>query len=260
MKIKAAFVLLALVAFVALLQSADAFRGGSAGTRKGCMMRCRRTRLLEEECSRRCGFSNGRGDDDDDVLDLLERRPESYSYNTLEFDEVEDDDEDYVEDARELFGQRTAIWTVLDSNRRLRKHVHRHCRQENIQNCNHAGVCTMDTIQCCGKKCNPPPPGGPPPPPPPAMDLMEDYESVGTSPEERMKQVLNGRGPGWDEEDARNDVFYDPTMDFSNRRLRKRVHVKCKQVNIQHCNHAGVCTMNTHQCCGKKCGAPPPAP
>ena len=84
-------------------------------------------------------------------------------------------------DARQLFGQRTAIWTVLDSNRRLRKHVHRHCRQENIQNCNHAGICTMDTIQCCGKKCNPPPPGGPPPPPP-AMDLMEDYESVGTSP------------------------------------------------------------------------------
>ena len=58
------------------------------------------------------------------------------------------------------------------------------------------------------------------------------------------------------------DVFYDPTMDFSNRRLRrgKKESIKCEQRNINHCNHAGICTMTTNMCCGNKCGAPPPAP
>ncbi len=139
-------------------------------------------------------------------------------------------------DARQLFGRRTAVWTVLNSNRRLRK-KHTSCRQETIQHCNHAGICTMNAVMCCGDRCSPPPPAGPPPPPP-AMDLMEDYR----------------------------DVFYDPTMDFSNtRRLRrkrrgKKESIKCEQRNIQKCNHAGICTMTTNMCCGNKCGAPPPAP
>ena len=134
-------------------------------------------------------------------------------------------------DARQLFGRRTAVWTVLDSNRRLRKKYKMDCRQKNIQHCNHAGICTMDVVMCCGDRCSPPPPAGPPPPPP-AMDLMENYR----------------------------DVFYDPTMDFSNRRLRKKKSIKCEQRNINHCNHAGICTMTTNMCCGNKCGAPPPAP
>ena len=92
------------------------------------------------------------------------------------------------------------------SNRRLRTHIHFKCKQVNIQHCNHAGICTMDAVMCCGDRCSPPPPAGPPPPPP-AMDLMEDYR----------------------------DVFYDPTMDFSNRRLRrgKKESIKCEQRNIQ---------------------------
>ena len=152
-------------------------------------------------------------------------------------------------DARQLFGRRTAVWTVLDSNRRLRKKSKMDCRQKNIQHCNHAGICTMDAVMCCGDRCSPPPPAGPPPPPP-AMDLMEDY-----SPEGRIGKRLNRRRPGF-------DVFYDPTMDFSNRRLRrgKKESINCKQVNIQNCNHAGICTMTANMCCGNKCGAPPPAP
>jgi hypothetical protein len=41
------------------------------------------------------------------------------------------------------------------------------------------------------------------------MDLMEDYSHEG-----RIGKRLNRRRPGF-------DVFYDPTMDFSNRRLRR---------------------------------------
>ena len=150
-------------------------------------------------------------------------------------------------DARQLFGRRTAVWTVLDSNRRLRKKYKMDCRQKNIQHCNHAGICTMDVVQCCGDRCSPPPPAGPPPPPP-AMDLMEDY-----SPEGRIGKRLNRRRPGF-------DVFYDPAMDFSNRRLRRgKKRIPCAHRYIPKCNNAGICTMTTNMCCGNKCGAPPPA-
>ena len=92
MKIKTAFVLLALVAFVGSLQSADAFGGAQNAqeARKKCRRDCKRMHSNPDRCLRFCGrrltgqyYEEDYDDDADDVddedyledgLDLLERR------------------------------------------------------------------------------------------------------------------------------------------------------------------------------------------
>ena len=87
MKIKAAFVLLALVAIVALLQSADAFGGAQNAqeARIKCRRDCKRMHSNPDRCLRFCNNRRLTGqdyeedyDDDandvDDGLDLFERR------------------------------------------------------------------------------------------------------------------------------------------------------------------------------------------
>jgi hypothetical protein len=100
MKIKAAFVLLALVAFVGLLQSADAF-GGAQNVQEArikCRRDCKRMHSNPDRCLRFCNNRRLTGQDyeedyDDDANDV--------------------DDEDYVEDGLDLVERR------LRSPRRL---------------------------------------------------------------------------------------------------------------------------------------------
>ena len=93
MKIKAAFVLLALVAFVGLLQSADAF-GGAQNVQEArikCRRDCKRMHSNPDRCLRFCNNRRLTGQDyeedyDDDANDV--------------------DDEDYVEDGLDLVERR----------------------------------------------------------------------------------------------------------------------------------------------------------
>jgi len=89
MKIKAAFVLLALVAFVGLLQSADAF-GGAQNVQEArikCRRDCKRMHSNPDRCLRFCNNRRLTGQDYEEDYD----------------DDANDaDDEDYVEDGRRL--------------------------------------------------------------------------------------------------------------------------------------------------------------
>ena len=139
---------------------------------------------------------------------------------------------------RQLFNSHAKFLDRMETRRLKKSHSeHTDCRQINRQHCSNAGICTMTTTQCCGKRCAMAPP---PPPPPPAMDAME---TVDESVYDRQLFVVRDS--------------------FNNRRLKKKktkISTKCTQKNVNHCSNAGICTMTTTQCCGGRCSPPPPPP